>query len=73
MFPYLDFGVVSFVLFAGFGLGVLLGYFLKDTRGKAEFDGDGGELTPLPGLTEAQSGGRSDLAEVIPFPRRRAG
>jgi hypothetical protein len=71
MFPYLDFGVVSFVLFAGFGLGVLFGYFLKDTR--AYFDGDGGELIPVPALTEAKSGRRPDLAEVIPFPRRRAG
>jgi hypothetical protein len=72
MFPYLDFAVVSFVLFAGFGLGALFGYFLKDINFKSFFDGDGGELVRLPDLTDVNSQSRGNLAQIIPFPGRRA-
>lgn len=66
MFPYLDFAVVSFVLFAGFLLGALFGYFLKEMRARSYFDGDG-EPIPMQDVTEA----RLDLARVIPFPAGR--
>jgi hypothetical protein len=72
MFPYLDFAVVSFVLFAGFGLGALFGYFLKDIDFKSFFDGDGGELITLQKATEADGANRGTLAEIIPFPSRRS-
>jgi hypothetical protein len=68
MFPYLDFAVVSFVLFAGFGLGALFGYFLRELRARTFFDGDGGELIALQDVTDARSPRRSDRAEVVAFP-----
>lgn len=71
MFPYLDFALVSFVLFAGFGLGMLLGYLIKDAPRRSFFDGDGGELIAFPDLTEARAADAG--AEIIPFPRHRAG
>jgi hypothetical protein len=75
MFPFLDFGAVAFVLFAGFGLGVLLGWSLKDRESRTSFDGDGGEPLPLErSVANVQPRDRFDgvqLADVIPFPRRR--
>lgn len=72
MFPYLDFAVVAFALFAGFGLGLLLAYLLSGSRSRSYFDGDGGELVPLTDATDAVAAPRSNLAKVIPFPARRA-
>jgi hypothetical protein len=71
MFPYLSFAVVVFMLFAGFALGTLFGFSIRKL---SWFDGDGGELVPLPEQVEAdarkavQFGG----AAVIPMPRRKA-
>jgi hypothetical protein len=79
MFPYLSFSVVAFVLLAGFGLGILLGWGLRDGRFRF-FDGDGGELIPLPyrdegghirwGRKRFRVAARED--NVIPFPKRKA-
>jgi hypothetical protein len=66
MFPYLDYAVVAFVLLAGFGLGIMLGLWLKSSRDRYWYDGDGGELVPF---AEAEG---EQLAQVIPFRRRRA-
>jgi hypothetical protein len=75
MFPFLDFGAVAFVLFAGFGLGVLLGWALRDRESRPSHDGDGGELAPATRAAgDVRARNRFDdgrLAEIIPFPRRR--
>jgi len=79
MFPYLSFSVVAFVLFAGFCLGVILGWGLRDGRFRF-FDGDGGELIPLPfrdadgRIKWARKRDRIAAREdnVIPFPKRKA-
>jgi hypothetical protein len=79
MFPYLSFSVVAFVLLAGFALGVLLGWGLRDGRFRF-FDGDGGELIPLPYRDESGRvrWGRKRFRiaahedNVIPFPKRKA-
>jgi hypothetical protein len=79
MFPYLSFSVVAFVLFAGFCLGVILGWGLRDGRFRF-FDGDGGELIPLPYRDDdgrikwARKRYRIAAREdnVIPFPKRKA-
>lgn len=73
MFPYLDFALVAFVLFAGFGLGILLGLWLQAPRSRNSFDGDGGELVPMTGHVDAVAQADGHLAEVIPFRPRRAG
>jgi hypothetical protein len=78
MFPYLDFAVVAFVLFAGFGFGVLLGWTLRERESRTTHDGDGGEPVPvMQPVADARAVDRLDdtrLAEIIPFPgRRRAG
>jgi hypothetical protein len=70
MFPYLDFGAAAFVLAAGFGFGMLLGWSLNDSRSKPFFDGDGDELMPLPRGYDVDRSSQA-LAEVIPFPGRR--
>jgi hypothetical protein len=72
MFPYLDFAVVAFALFAGFGLGLLLAYLLRGSGSRGYFDGDGGELVPLADATDAVATPSSNLAKVIRFPARRA-
>jgi hypothetical protein len=73
MFPFLDFGAVAFVLFAGFGLGVLLGWALKDRESKSSFDGDGGEPIVWEQWLEAGGGrgGDGEIADVIPLRRSR--
>jgi hypothetical protein len=75
MFPFLDFGAVAFVLFAGFGFGLLLGWALKDKGSRTSFDDDGGELVPLePSVADVDPRNRFEdgrLADVIPLPRRR--
>ncbi len=75
MFPFLDFGAVAFVLFGGFGLGVLLGWALRDWEPRPSHDGVVGELVAAERSAvdvrprNPFDGARS--AEIIPFPRRR--
>ena len=71
MFPYLSFSVVVFMMFAGFALGTLFGFSLKKL---SWFDGDGGEVVPLPEQVEAdaQKAARFGGAQVIPMRRRKA-
>lgn len=71
MFPYLSFSVVVFMLLAGFALGTLFGFSLKKL---SWFDGDGGELVPLPEQLEADArkAERFGGAQVIPMRRRKA-
>jgi hypothetical protein len=71
MFPYLDYAVVAFVLFAGFGLGIMLGLWLKSSRGRNWFDGDGGELIPFVESVDVRAEAEQ-LARVIPIGPRRA-
>jgi hypothetical protein len=72
MFPYLDYAVVAFVLLAGFGLGIMLGLWLKSSRDRYWYDGDGGELVPFAETVDARSPEGEQFAQVIPFRRRRA-
>jgi hypothetical protein len=74
MFPFLDFGAITFVLLAGFALGVLLGWGLRDIDFKRFFDGDGGELLPLRRRRKDAIGRvpGDEIGNVIQFPRRKA-
>ena len=71
MFPYLSFSVVVFMLFAGFALGTIFGFAMKKL---SWFDGDGGEVLPLPEQVEADARKAAQFggAQVIPMRRRKA-
>ena len=65
MLPYLSFGVLMFMLLAGFFLGTMFGYFIKEVGLRRFFsDPDGGEPVPRPAPAEGS-------AKIIPFPINR--
>jgi SH3-like domain-containing protein len=70
MFPFLSYSVVLFVLLAGFALGVILGWGLRDINWRRIFDPDGGKLVWLHKRRKAARA-RVIVDNVIEFPRER--
>jgi hypothetical protein len=62
MLPYLSFGVLVFMLLAGFFLGTMFGYLIKELGARRfGYDPEGGK--PLPQTSERG-------AKIIPFPMK---